>query len=70
MNKKLNIEHELYKLVTGKNFEQGEDIGQVLSVKDGVATIYGLNQIKAGELIEFIDSGMKGMALNLNEDSV
>tara|TARA_X000000950_G_scaffold166393_1_gene203284 strand:- start:4529 stop:5473 length:945 start_codon:yes stop_codon:yes gene_type:complete len=70
MAKKVSLEYEIYKLIAGKDYQKGEDIGQVLSVKDGVATIYGLNNIKAGELIEFIDSKMKGMALNLNEDSV
>tara|TARA_B100001027_G_C16262753_1_gene330314 strand:+ start:439 stop:1383 length:945 start_codon:yes stop_codon:yes gene_type:complete len=70
MAKKISLEYEVYKLIAGKDYQKGQDIGQVLSVKDGVATIYGLNDIKAGELIEFIDSKMKGMALNLNEDSV
>jgi len=45
------------------------EVGQVVSVSDGVATIYGLENVQAGEMVEF-DGGMKGMALNLNEDSV
>ncbi len=45
------------------------EVGQVVSVTDGVATIFGLENIKAGEMVEFA-GGMKGMALNLNTDSV
>ncbi len=45
------------------------EIGEVISVSDGVATIYGLDNVKAGEMVEF-DSGVTGMALNLNQDSV
>jgi F-type H+-transporting ATPase subunit alpha len=45
------------------------EVGQVLSVSDGVANIYGLDNVQAGEMVEFT-SGIKGMALNLNTDSV
>lgn len=45
------------------------EVGQVLSVRDGVAIIYGLDNVQAGEMVEFA-SGVKGMALNLNTDSV
>ena len=45
------------------------ETGQVISVTDGVATVYGLESIQAGEMVEFND-GLKGMALNLNADSV
>ena len=45
------------------------EVGRVLSVGDGIARICGLDQVKAGELIEF-SSGLKGMALNLELDSV
>ena len=45
------------------------ETGQVVSVSDGVATIYGLENIQAGEMVEF-NAGVKGMALNLNADSV
>ncbi len=45
------------------------ETGQVISVSDGVATIYGLDNVQAGEMVEFND-GLKGMALNLNQDSV
>jgi F-type H+-transporting ATPase subunit alpha len=45
------------------------EIGQVLSVGDGVARIYGLDQVRAGEMVEF-PGGIKGMALNLELDNV
>jgi F-type H+/Na+-transporting ATPase subunit alpha len=45
------------------------EIGQVISVSDGVATIYGLDNIQAGEMVEFA-GGLKGMALNLERDNV
>jgi F-type H+-transporting ATPase subunit alpha len=45
------------------------EIGQVVSVGDGIATIYGLRNVQAGEMVEF-SSGLKGMALNLEEESV
>lgn len=44
-------------------------VGRVLSVGDGVARVYGLDEVQAGELVEF-SSGIKGMALNLEEDNV
>jgi F-type H+/Na+-transporting ATPase subunit alpha len=45
------------------------EVGQVLSVGDGIARIYGLDQVQAGELVEF-PGGIKGMALNLETDNV
>src|SRR5580700_7103109 len=45
------------------------DVGQVLSVGDGIARVFGLDQVQAGEMVEF-PSGMKGMALNLEADNV
>ncbi len=45
------------------------EIGQVLSVGDGVARVYGLDNVQAGEMVEF-PSGIKGMALNLETDNV
>ncbi|MDD3019608.1 MAG: F0F1 ATP synthase subunit alpha [Alphaproteobacteria bacterium] len=45
------------------------EIGQVLSVGDGVARVYGLDNVRAGEMVEFPD-GTKGMALNLESDNV
>jgi len=45
------------------------EIGQVLSIGDGVARVYGLDNVQAGEMVEF-PSGIKGMALNLEADNV
>ncbi len=45
------------------------EVGRVLSVGDGIARVYGLDQVQAGELVEF-DGGIKGMALNLESDNV
>lgn len=46
-----------------------DEIGRVLSIGDGIARVYGLNKIQAGEMVEF-SSGVKGMALNLENDNV
>ena len=46
------------------------ETGQVLSVGDGIARIFGLQNVMAGELVEFPASGMTGMALNLETDNV
>jgi proton translocating ATP synthase F1 alpha subunit len=47
-----------------------EEIGRVLTVGDGIARVYGLSEVQAGEMVEFAPSGLKGMALNLESDSV
>ena len=55
-----------------KNFGQEaevSEVGQVLSVGDGIARVYGLDNVQAGELVEF-PGGIKGMALNLETDNV
>ncbi|MEL7048304.1 MAG: F0F1 ATP synthase subunit alpha [Pseudomonadota bacterium] len=55
-----------------KNFGQEaevSEIGQVLSVGDGIARIYGLDNVQAGEMVEF-PGGIRGMALNLEADNV
>jgi F-type H+/Na+-transporting ATPase subunit alpha len=55
-----------------KNFGQEaevSEVGQVLSVGDGIARVYGLDNVQAGEMVEF-ESGVKGMALNLEIDNV
>src|ERR1700743_231574 len=55
-----------------KNFGQEaevSEVGQVLSVGDGIARVYGLDNVQAGEMIEF-ESGVRGMALNLESDNV
>ena len=48
---------------------QVSEVGQVLSVGDGIARVYGLDNVKAGELVEF-PGAIKGMALNLENDNV
>ena len=45
------------------------EVGQVLSVGDGVARVYGLDNVQAGEMVEF-PGGIRGMALNLETDNV
>jgi F-type H+-transporting ATPase subunit alpha len=52
----------------GKEAEVTE-IGQVLSVGDGIARVYGLDNVQAGEMVEF-PGGIRGMALNLETDNV
>ncbi|MGY6561365.1 MAG: F0F1 ATP synthase subunit alpha [Luteibaculaceae bacterium] len=46
-----------------------QEVGTVLQVGDGIARIYGLNNVQAGELIEF-DNGLRGIVMNLEEDNV
>nr|UPW99579.1 ATP synthase subunit alpha [Photinia serratifolia] len=48
---------------------QVDEIGRVVSVGDGIARVYGLNQIQAGEMVEFA-GGVKGIALNLENENV
>ncbi len=52
----------------GKEAEVSE-VGQVLSVGDGIARVYGLDKVQAGEMVEF-PGGIQGMALNLEADNV
>ncbi|MCB1413100.1 MAG: F0F1 ATP synthase subunit alpha, partial [Xanthobacteraceae bacterium] len=55
-----------------KNFGQEaqvSEVGQVLSVGDGIARVYGLDNVQAGEMVEF-ENGTRGMALNLETDNV
>jgi len=55
-----------------KNFGQEaevSEVGQVLSVGDGIAHVYGLDNVQSGEMVEF-ESGVRGMALNLETDNV
>jgi F-type H+/Na+-transporting ATPase subunit alpha len=55
-----------------KNFGQEaevSEVGQVLSVGDGIARVYGLDNVQAGEMVEF-ETGVRGMALNLESDNV
>jgi F-type H+-transporting ATPase subunit alpha len=46
------------------------DVGSVLSVGDGIARVYGLDKVQAGEMVAFPKAGVKGMALNLEKDNV
>jgi F-type H+-transporting ATPase subunit alpha len=55
-----------------KNFGQEaevSEVGRVLSVGDGIARVYGLDNVEAGEMVEF-ENGVRGMALNLENDNV
>jgi F-type H+-transporting ATPase subunit alpha len=55
-----------------KNFGQEAEVtevGQVLSVGDGIARVYGLDNVQSGEMVEF-ENGVRGMALNLEVDNV
>src|SRR3546814_9449454 len=55
-----------------KNFgaeAEVSEVGQVLSIGDGIARVYGLDKVQAGEMVEF-PGGVKGMALNLETDNV
>ncbi|WP_108662286.1 F0F1 ATP synthase subunit alpha [Acuticoccus kandeliae] len=55
-----------------RNFGQEvevSEVGQVLSIGDGIARVYGLDKVQAGELVEF-PGGVRGMALNLEVDNV
>jgi F-type H+/Na+-transporting ATPase subunit alpha len=56
-------------LAGAKTEAELEEVGTVLQVGDGVARIYGLSKVQAGELIEF-ENGLRGMVLNLEEDNV
>jgi F-type H+-transporting ATPase subunit alpha len=56
-------------LAGAKTAAQLEEVGSVLQVGDGIARVYGLSNVESGELIEF-DNGVRGIALNLEEDNV
>ena len=60
------LEQKISKSYSKLNVDQ---VGRVLSIGDGIARVYGLNKIQAGEMVEFA-SGVKGMALNLESDNV
>ncbi len=53
-----------------KNEAELEEVGTVLEVGDGISRIYGLNNVGAGELVEFEKNRLKGVVLNLEEDNV
>jgi F-type H+/Na+-transporting ATPase subunit alpha len=56
-----------------QNYEKGveeAEVGTVLTVGDGIAQIYGLDEVMAGELVAFEKQGVQGVVLNLGEDAV
>jgi F-type H+-transporting ATPase subunit alpha len=53
-----------------KDTAQLEEVGTVLQIGDGIARIYGLNNVQSGELIEFEKNSLKGIVLNLEQDNV
>ena len=68
--KSSEISNILKKQIKSLDLKQDvSEVGQVLSVGDGIARIYGLDNVQAGEMVEFAD-GSKGMALNLESDNV
>jgi F-type H+-transporting ATPase subunit alpha len=71
---KLNVEEISRVLKTeiaqfGKDLEMGE-IGRVLEVGDGVARIYGLSNAMAGEMLEFVGTGIRAQVFNLEQNSI
>jgi len=65
---------ELSSIIESKLLDYGgevqlEEIGKVLAIGDGIARVYGLQSVQAGEMVGF-DSGLRGMALNLENDNV
>ncbi len=56
--------------LSGFNSEaQLEEVGSILQVGDGIARVYGMNNVQSGELVQF-ENGLKGIVLNLEEDNV
>ena len=64
------IYKELKQYKEEQNTNQNYEYGTVISVKDGVVHAYGLLNVKAGELVEFVDSNVKGLVLNLEKNNV
>ncbi|MFC0410781.1 F0F1 ATP synthase subunit alpha [Roseomonas elaeocarpi] len=65
------ISEILKKQIAGFDAEANvSEVGTVLTVGDGIARVYGLQNVMAGELVEFPGAGVKGMALNLEADNV
>ena len=60
------LRQQLNNFNTGANLEE---VGTVLQVGDGIARVYGLSNVRSGELVEF-DNGVRAIALNLEEDNV
>ena len=72
-SQKVNITESLEKLeerLSGiTQINDVQEYGKVISIGDGIARVFGLNKVQAGEMVEFA-SGVKGMALNLEADNV
>jgi F-type H+-transporting ATPase subunit alpha len=49
---------------------QAREVGRVLEIGDGIARVYGLSGVMAGEMVEFVRTGVRGLAFNLEENSV
>ncbi len=49
---------------------EAQEVGRVLEVGDGIARVYGLSSVMAGEMVEFTRTGVRGLAFNLEENSV
>src|ERR1700730_73368 len=49
---------------------ESREVGRVLEVGDGIARVYGLSSVMAGEMVEFSRTGVTGLAFNLEENSV
>src|SRR5215470_6002731 len=49
---------------------QAREVGRVLEVGDGIARVYGLSDVMAGEMVEFSRTGVRGLVFNLEENSV
>ena len=66
---------EILSVIQGEISQFGQDVqahevGRVLEVGDGIARIYGLRSVMAGEMVEFVRTGTRGLAFNLEENSV
>lgn len=74
LNSKLSISEAIKVLeqrITGINqVNDLKEFGTVISIGDGIARVFGLLKVQAGEMVEFSRSGVKGMALNLETDNV
>lgn len=67
---KTKIQQKKLGFLLGSSNFQPSEVGTVLSVADGIARVYGLENVQAGELVEFGDGSVKGMALNLEANSL
>src|SRR5687767_8567202 len=61
------LQREISTLGSGQDVRE---VGRVLEVGDGIARVYGLSGVMAGEMVEFTSTGIRGLAFNLEESSV